>query len=71
MRCQVYDQLDTDLLCHCSICCTILGRKLIWKFDGYCESTINTFEQAYDIMDAVNRKSEGLVFACFLLPIDF
>ncbi|GIO18977.1 inosose isomerase [Oceanobacillus oncorhynchi subsp. incaldanensis] len=39
--------------------------KVALEFVGHPECTINTFEQAYDIIDTVDRKSVGLVFDCF------
>ncbi|MFS0559717.1 sugar phosphate isomerase/epimerase [Terribacillus sp. 179-K 1B1 HS] len=41
------------------------GVKLALEFIGHPDSTINTFEQAYDIILAVDHPNVGLVFDCF------
>ncbi|MDR6227177.1 sugar phosphate isomerase/epimerase [Desmospora profundinema] len=35
------------------------------EFCGYPNCSVNTFGQAYDIVEAVNRESVGLVLDCF------
>ncbi|WP_152655846.1 sugar phosphate isomerase/epimerase [Oceanobacillus sp. CFH 90083] len=39
--------------------------KVALEFVGHPECTINTFEQAYNIIETVDRESVGLVFDCF------
>ncbi|MYL51461.1 2-keto-myo-inositol isomerase [Halobacillus litoralis] len=41
------------------------GIKVALEFVGHPECTINTFEQAYDIVQKANRENVGLVFDCF------
>ncbi|MFP7492289.1 sugar phosphate isomerase/epimerase [Terribacillus saccharophilus] len=41
------------------------GVKLAVEFVGHPECTINTFEQAYDIVEHVNDPNVGLVLDCF------
>lgn len=39
--------------------------KIAVEFVGHPQCTINTFGQAYDIVETVNRENVGLVFDCF------
>jgi 2-keto-myo-inositol isomerase len=41
------------------------GIKIAVEFVGHPQCTVNTFGQAYDIVEAVNRDNVGLVFDCF------
>lgn len=41
------------------------GVKIALEFVGHPECTVNTFEDAYDIVQAVNRDNIGLVFDSF------
>ncbi|QCR30631.1 2-keto-myo-inositol isomerase [Priestia megaterium] len=41
------------------------GVKIAVEFVGHPQCTVNTFGQAYDIVQAVNRENVGLVFDCF------
>ncbi|MDQ0199376.1 2-keto-myo-inositol isomerase [Neobacillus ginsengisoli] len=41
------------------------GIKIAVEFVGHPECTVNTFGQAYDIVETVNRKNVGLVLDCF------
>jgi 2-keto-myo-inositol isomerase len=41
------------------------GVKIAVEFVGHPQCTVNTFEQAYDIVEAVNRENVGLVLDCF------
>jgi len=41
------------------------GVKVALEFVGHPDCTINTFEQAYDIIQAVDHPNVGLVFDCF------
>lgn len=41
------------------------GVKIALEFVGHPQCTVNTFGQAYDIVEAVNRENVGLVFDCF------
>ncbi|CDQ20778.1 sugar phosphate isomerase/epimerase family protein [Halobacillus karajensis] len=41
------------------------GIKVAVEFVGHPECTINTFEQAYEIVQKVDRENVGLVFDCF------
>jgi 2-keto-myo-inositol isomerase len=41
------------------------GIRLAIEFVGHPQCTINTFGQAYDIVQAVNRNNVGLVLDCF------
>lgn len=41
------------------------GIKIAVEFVGHPQCTVNTFGQAYDIVQAVNRENVGLVFDCF------
>ncbi|WP_101845225.1 2-keto-myo-inositol isomerase [Halobacillus sp. Marseille-P3879] len=41
------------------------GIKVALEFVGHPECTINTFEQAYDIVQKADRENVGLVFDCF------
>lgn len=41
------------------------GVKLAFEFVGYPNCSVNTFGQAYDIVEAVNRDSVGMVLDCF------
>ncbi|MBC2176529.1 2-keto-myo-inositol isomerase [Listeria booriae] len=41
------------------------GVKIALEFVGHPECTVNTFEDAYDIVQAVNRDNVGLVFDAF------
>lgn len=41
------------------------GIKLALEFVGHPECTINTFEQAYDIIQTVDNRNVGLVLDCF------
>lgn len=41
------------------------GIKLALEFVGHPECTINTFEQAYDIVQTVDNSNVGLVLDCF------
>lgn len=41
------------------------GVKIALEFVGHPECTVNTFEDAYDIVQAVNRDNVGLVFDSF------
>lgn len=41
------------------------GVKIALEFVGHPECTVNTFGQAYDIIEAVDRENVGLVFDCF------
>ncbi|MGG3693596.1 2-keto-myo-inositol isomerase [Heyndrickxia ginsengihumi] len=39
--------------------------KIAVEFIGHSQATVNTFAQAYDIIQTVNRENVGLVFDCF------
>lgn len=41
------------------------GIKIAVEFVGHPECTVNTFSQAYDIVEAVDRENVGLVLDCF------
>ncbi|OAS86222.1 2-keto-myo-inositol isomerase [Metabacillus litoralis] len=41
------------------------GVKIALEFVGHPQCTVNTFGQAYDIVEAVNRENVGVVFDCF------
>lgn len=41
------------------------GVKIAVEFVGHPQCTVNTFGQAYEIVQAVNRDNVGLVFDCF------
>lgn len=41
------------------------GVKIALEFVGHPQCTVNTFNQAYDIVETVNRENVGLVFDCF------
>jgi len=41
------------------------GVKLAYEFVGYPNCSVNTFGQTYDIVNAVNRESVGMVLDCF------
>lgn len=41
------------------------GVKIAVEFVGHPQCTVNTFGQAYDIVQAVDRDNVGLVFDCF------
>lgn len=41
------------------------GVKITLEFVGHPQCTVNTFGQAYDIVETVNRENVGLVFDCF------
>ncbi|MBI0577812.1 2-keto-myo-inositol isomerase [Neobacillus cucumis] len=41
------------------------GMKIAVEFVGHPQCTVNTFGQAYDIVEAVNRENVGLVLDCF------
>lgn len=41
------------------------GVRLALEFVGYPSCSVNTFGQAYDIVQAVNRKDVGIVLDCF------
>lgn len=41
------------------------GIKIAVEFVGHPQCTVNTFGQAYDIVQSVNRDNVGLVFDCF------
>ncbi|UOF90337.1 2-keto-myo-inositol isomerase [Fodinisporobacter ferrooxydans] len=41
------------------------GIKIAVEFIGHPQCTVNTFAQAYDIVEAVNRENVGLVLDCF------
>ncbi|MBT2758608.1 2-keto-myo-inositol isomerase [Mesobacillus foraminis] len=41
------------------------GVKIAVEFVGHPQCTVNTFGQAYDIVETVNRGNVGLVFDCF------
>jgi 2-keto-myo-inositol isomerase len=41
------------------------GMKIAVEFVGHPQCTVNTFGQAYDIVEAVNRDNVGLVLDCF------
>jgi 2-keto-myo-inositol isomerase len=41
------------------------GVKLAYEFVGYPNCSVNTFEQTYDIVSAVNRNNVGMVLDCF------
>ncbi|MGI6174618.1 MAG: sugar phosphate isomerase/epimerase family protein [Christensenellales bacterium] len=41
------------------------GMQLAFEFVGYPQCSVNTFAQAYDIVEAVNRDSVGVVLDCF------
>jgi 2-keto-myo-inositol isomerase len=41
------------------------GVKLAYEFIGYPNCSVNTFGQAYEIIQAVNRENVGLVLDCF------
>lgn len=41
------------------------GIKIAVEFIGHPQCTVNTFGQAYDIVEAVNRENVGLVLDCF------
>jgi 2-keto-myo-inositol isomerase len=41
------------------------GVKIAVEFVGHPQCTVNTFGQAYDIVETVNRENVGLVFDCF------
>jgi 2-keto-myo-inositol isomerase len=41
------------------------GIKIAVEFVGHPECTVNTFGQAYDIVETVNRENVGLVLDCF------
>lgn len=41
------------------------GVNIALEFVGHPQCTVNTFEQAYDIVDAVGRENVGLVFDSF------
>jgi len=41
------------------------GVRLAFEFVGYPNCSVNTFGQAYDIVEAVNRDSVGMVLDCF------
>lgn len=41
------------------------GVKIAVEFVGHPQCTVNTFGQAYDIVEAVNRENVGLVLDCF------
>lgn len=41
------------------------GMKIAVEFVGHPHCTVNTFGQAYDIVEAVNRENVGLVLDCF------
>lgn len=41
------------------------GIKIAMEFVGHPQCTVNTFDQAYDIVETVNRENVGLVLDCF------
>lgn len=41
------------------------GMKLAFEFVGYPNCSVNTFGQAFDIVEAVNRDNVGIVLDCF------
>ena len=41
------------------------GMKIAVEFIGHPQCTVNTFGQAYDIVETVNRENVGLVLDCF------
>ncbi len=41
------------------------GMKLAYEFVGYPNCSVNTFGQTYNIVEAVNRDSVGVVLDCF------
>lgn len=41
------------------------GVKIAVEFVGHPQCTVNTFGQAYDIVETVDRENVGLVFDCF------
>ena len=41
------------------------GVQLAYEFVGYPNCSVNTFGQTYDIVNAVNRESVGMVLDCF------
>ncbi|WP_047154182.1 2-keto-myo-inositol isomerase [Aneurinibacillus tyrosinisolvens] len=41
------------------------GVKIAVEFVGHPQCTVNTFRQAYDIVETVNRENVGLVLDCF------
>lgn len=56
---------SVDVLNELAILAEPYGIKLALEFVGHPECTINTFEQAYDIVQTVDKSNVGLVLDCF------
>lgn len=56
---------SVDVLTELSDLAAPYGIKIAVEFVGHPQCTVNTFGQAYDIVQAVNRDNVGLVFDCF------
>jgi 2-keto-myo-inositol isomerase len=54
-----------DVLTELSDIAKPYGIKIAVEFVGHPQCTVNTFGQAYDIVDAVGRDNVGLVLDCF------
>lgn len=56
---------SVDVLNELAVLAEPYGIKLALEFVGHPECTINTFEQAYDIVQTVDKSNVGLVLDCF------
>ncbi|PAF22799.1 isomerase [Terribacillus saccharophilus] len=56
---------SVDVLNELAVLAEPYGIKLALEFVGHPECTINTFEQAYDIIQTVDNPNVGLVLDCF------
>lgn len=56
---------SVDVLTELSDLAAPYGIKIAVEFVGHPQCTVNTFGQAYEIVEAVNRENVGLVFDCF------
>ncbi|CAH0346502.1 2-keto-myo-inositol isomerase [Bacillus sp. CECT 9360] len=54
-----------DVLTELSSIAEPYGIKIAVEFVGHPQCTVNTFSQAYDIIEMVNRENVGLVLDCF------
>ncbi|WP_158734598.1 2-keto-myo-inositol isomerase [Alteribacillus sp. YIM 98480] len=54
-----------EVLTELSTLADAYGIKVALEFVGHPQCTINTFGQAYDIVETVNRSNVGLVLDCF------
>lgn len=54
-----------ELLTNFSDLAEPYGIKVAFEFIGHPDATVNTYKQAYDIVQEVNRDNVGLVLDCF------